>query len=551
MRRDPKRIALLFTPLLSFALLWSCATSSGEGYGKATAIENGESAGTRPVRPNYQPTGTPVTKGLQIVTDPDNAEVYLNGAFQGRTPLVIKDLGKGSYRLQLRKVGYEEVTSWIDFPGDFMLFQTPLTRITGFIRLAVSPQNAEAMLGGKRVFPGLLEIPVGTYRLLVRAFGFSEYSESIEVSQKDVKDIDVSLTPVLFSFTRIQVGKKTVNPDNPGILGAVEMGFSVSGPGTGELSIFNSDSRMVFHDTLTAFSAWNYRYVWLPKDSSGGDLPDGDYRVLFSGTGENSGNRDEKETALRIDRGLREAPRSLWSGSAGLLYAPTSEILPDASYQLSFLGVAGSSDSDFQAPVQFSARFGLGDLLEIDGVAATILSGSTPFSLGVAARYPLVKAAPRYGFGMAVEAKAAFQLNPTVGVLTTDVFSNFSGLSVGFPLSFTLGPVSLLADISAIASLWRPFDDSTPPDSALVSWLYLRGGLLLDLGEFSGGISFSARTRPFADGAFSFSEPFQTGLEAHWLIPGTHLVFTGALLVDFEGISDASVMCGGGLGFIY
>ena len=69
-----------------------------------------------------------------------------------------------------------------------------------------------------------------------------------------------------------------------------------------------------------------------------------------------------------------------------------------------------------------------------------------------------------------------------------------------------------------------PYSVSYDPDETLeldlYGWFYGRMGLLLDLPPFSFGASLTLRTLPFNEG-FGLDLPFQTALEAHWLIPKT------------------------------
>ena len=159
------------------------------------------------------------------------------------------------------------------------------------------------------------------------------------------------------------------------------MNLFVTGPGTGELRILNAGSVEVFSKSLPEFTTWDQSFSWNVRDSSGNALPDGTYTLAVKAQGDGSESQIERETAIRIDRTLKIAPRSVWSGSAGLLYAPVAEVLPAGDYQLSFLGagIAVSNPPVFQAPVQLGARVGLGDSFEVDASAGLIVSSaSTP-----------------------------------------------------------------------------------------------------------------------------------------------------------------------------
>jgi hypothetical protein len=529
----------------------ACATSSGETLSREIAIESAGTVSRAESSPSHEPTASPATRGLQIVSDPDGAEVYINNDFKGTTPLVIETLDKGSYRLVLHKDGYYDVAEWIDFPGSYMLVRLSLQRMLGFMLLSVNPGNATVNVGGTDYVPGLIQLPTGVYAIVVRAFGYEPYKAMITILPQIVVNLDVALVPAVFSISRLYEPKRVQNPENPGALGRLEMSFDVTGPGAGEVTVSDSGYNVVFHETLRDFKTWHQSFAWDLRGSSGAALPDGEYHLMLAGVGAGGGAADSREFDFTIDRSVRSAIRSSWSGSSGLLYAPVSETLPEGSSQFSFLCAAYGDGSVFRVPFQLSARFGIG-AFEVDGEAGLILSPSAaPFSLGLSGRWGIVPPSLPFGAGVAAEARVALQFNPAVGFLTTDTFTNFSGVSLGVPLQLSLGPLSLLAEPEIIASLWHPNDAAIPPALGFDSWLYLRAGILLDFGSVTGGISASVRTLSLPDGIFFYGLPLQAALEIHWLIPGTHAIVSANCIGVFDSISEYYFMVGGGLSLIY
>jgi hypothetical protein len=129
----------------------------------------------------------------------------------------------------------------------------------------------------------------------------------------------------------------------------------------------------------------------------------------------------------------------------------------------------------------------------------------------------------------------------------TDTLANFRGLSVGLPGGVHLGPVSLLFSPEMILS-WEAVGTDTPPPAAY-GWLYGRFGLLLDLSAFSIGTSISLRSLRFDEG-LGIDLPFQSALEAHWLIPGTQLIVSASVAGDFAAADDYHLFGGVGLGIL-
>jgi hypothetical protein len=549
--RSPRTALLCLAPIL--IAVASCATVSGGTLAKVTAAEKGDAGPKKTVQQATQSISKPsASKGLQIISDPDGAEVFLNGNLVGNTPLVLEKLEKGRYQIEIRKNGYETVISWIDFPGDSMLYQTALVMITGYLSLSVAPPGSIVSIDGGTVNQGVLELPIGSYSVLARAFGFGDQRMEFVILPRSMTSVDITLEPVDFAITKLSALRSTLNPDDPGMLGILEISFSVSGPGDGEISVFDVSSNVVYRHELSPFTTWDYSYTWDCKGTEGRPLPDGEYRFVLSGLDADSGAQDSEELVFRMDRTVRKTLRTVWSGSSGLMYAPSADVLPDGGIHLAMLGAAGLLGTPlFRAPVQLTMRLGLGGSFELDVNGGFIFSESAPFFLGAAGRFPLVRASGGQGFSAVVDAKASFQYNPLIGVLATDTLSNFTGLSVGLPLQYTLGPASILASASVIVTLWNPYDAGVPTSIGFSSWAYFRGGVLLDFGSVSGGISASARTAPFTSGSVAVATPFQAAAEAHWLIPGTHLVLSGVVMGEIEDYENFYFLEGIGFGLIY
>ncbi|HTP58764.1 MAG TPA: PEGA domain-containing protein, partial [Spirochaetia bacterium] len=332
------RLVTVLTAVLAIGLaagaLVSCATSSGSTASRVTVTE-----GTAPP-PEKPPAEAPTSKqGLEVVSDPDRAEVWVDGDYKGLTPFIVTDITQGWHRLIVRKDGYREVSTWIQYTSDYMLYQTSLAQITGFLRISVRPENSVVTVGGTEVAPGLQELPVGTYPVVVRAFGFADFSDTVTIAEKTVTPLTVTLAPAAFGVNDLFLRHARVNPDNPGVIGSLEAQFSVTGPGNGQIEIYDPTSTLVYHRMLPGFTTWDQSFVWDLRDDAGKALADGDYRFVVTAQG-SDGQASQAETALTIDRTLKIAARAVWSGSSGLLYAPVAEVLPAEEFQASVLGAA-------------------------------------------------------------------------------------------------------------------------------------------------------------------------------------------------------------------
>jgi hypothetical protein len=534
--------------VLAVVLLGSCATSTGSTPALVTVTEGSAPEQEKP------PTEIPTTKqGLEIVTDPDRAEIWIDGNYIGLTPFIVTDLVQGWHQLILRKVGFREVSTWIQYTSLYVYYQTSLAQITGFLQLTVSPQNSIVTLGSSTASPGLEELPVGSYPITVRAFGYADFREYVTITEKVVTPLSVTLQPVPFAIDNLILIRPQVNPDNPGVLGTAELHFDVTGPGDGKVEVYDQSDTVVYAEPLPRFTTWDQSVIWNIRDDGGHPLPDGDYRVIVSGQGSN-GESSSQATQMKVDRTLKIAPRALWSGSSGLLYAPVAEVLPPQEFQASVLGAAYSQGSDYLAPLSLGVRLGIGSRLEVDASGAIIPSSvAVPFALGAGIRWNFLSPTSEYGLEAAVEAKVSFQYDssPTGGnILLTDIFTDFTGLHLALPLQLVLGPVSILGTLGMATSLWTPYGSTTP---AFYTWLYIRGGVMADIGSVTTGISAALRTQPLPGGfpASASDFPFQLGAEAHWLVPGTRILVSAILAGEFDSAASYYLMGGGGLGFLY
>ncbi|MCL6641807.1 MAG: PEGA domain-containing protein, partial [Candidatus Bipolaricaulota bacterium] len=66
-------------------------------------------------RPFFRPLGR--TARLRIVSDPDDADVFINSAYAGRTPLSL-EVAPGRYRVVVTKANYESWSQTLELKGD-------------------------------------------------------------------------------------------------------------------------------------------------------------------------------------------------------------------------------------------------------------------------------------------------------------------------------------------------------------------------------------------------------------------------------------------------
>ncbi len=607
-----KRAALL---AVAAALLVSCATTKGSLF-KSVAASEGAAQPSRapaqsgptivpstpppgPAQPIGQATTTSQTPqaagqsqpGLKIDSQPEGAHVYVNDRYIGDTPLFYTGFGAGTVRLTLERTGFYRSDQWINLdPASYATISVQLQAITGYLRLSVAPPAAEprVTVDTQVIQPGVTQLPIGPHVLTVSAFGYEDYQTPIDIEPHATVSLAVQLVPATFRLFDLSLSRPILNPANPGQLGEVEISFKVSAPGTGNVTITSGGGQVVFRKELPPFRKREQLVVWDGRAADGSPLPDGLYRIVAEGSGKaaaaaealsasastaaggaGSGSTaaspapativtSSMETSLRISSAAIIAPRSLFSGTSGLLFAATPEVLPLGSFEVEALGLAHVESIGALVPLQLGVRFTPVSGLEIDaqGTAEIGNPAVTPYAVGAAGKLSILPIGPEGGFGVAATAKATYLAGTTADILT-----NFTGLSLGVPLAYRIGPLALVLDPELILSPFQvsyqgslESSSSTGSSSgqpALSSWGYGRLGLMLDFGSIMSGLSASIRTLPFSDGLGLDPVPLEAGWELHWLLPNSNLVVTAAAAGEFSPSLGYYLMAGAGIGLLH
>ncbi|WP_462273698.1 PEGA domain-containing protein [Methanohalophilus sp.] len=135
---------------------------------------------------------------LSISSSPSGAKVYLDGTYEGTTPLTLDSIEEGSYRLALKKSGYEDIYESVNVnAGDTTTISKSLSEETGSLRISSNPSGAKVYLDGKYKGPTPLtldNIEAGSYRLALKKSGYEDIFESVNINAADTTTISKSLS---------------------------------------------------------------------------------------------------------------------------------------------------------------------------------------------------------------------------------------------------------------------------------------------------------------------------------------------------------------------
>lgn len=532
-----------------FLVLASCATTKGALFDRvlASSPAPAQSSSTVAVQPS---TTNPEQTGLEVQTNPTDAQVYLNGIFIGDTPLLYTNFSAGTYKITISKRGYYDSVRWLRLdPTAYTVLQTDLTAKTGYLSVTVTPANAQVFLDGLPSQAGTQQLPIGLHTVRVRAFGYEDWQKTVSVQENQTVSLAAVLAPAPFRVSGLSASRSVVSPRNPGVLGRVVFTFDVSTRGEGTLAIAGPGGKQVLTRHFPSFTRRKQSMTWNGRSQNGTLVANGIYEVTVSGREKPTSAPSTESIEVTVDRGALIGLRSMLSGTAGLLYAGTPEVLPVSSYAVSALVIAHADSSGAIIPAQLAFRAVPHAGIELDGQGMVELTSThtTPFSVGLAAKFALLRPEAGDGLSAAVSLKGTY-LSGT----TSDTLTNFTGLSVGLPLEYRVGPFGVVMMPEVIAAPYAATYTSTLPSISPAFWAYGRGGVFLDFGSIMTGLSVAFRSQPFANGLGLASVPLAAGWELHWLIPHTQLVLTAAVAGEGSpGPAGSFYLLGGaGIGFV-
>ena len=137
---------------------------------------------------------------LSVASTPSGAEVYVDGALRGRTPLSLS-LPEGRYGVEVRLSGYEPYRATVQVRrGETTRLEVRLNPIprTGTLYLESSPSGAEVYLEGRLQgrTPLRLTLNEGTYRVELRLPGHEPYQATVRVERGRETRLSASLRPL-------------------------------------------------------------------------------------------------------------------------------------------------------------------------------------------------------------------------------------------------------------------------------------------------------------------------------------------------------------------
>ncbi|MGC8943048.1 MAG: serine/threonine-protein kinase [Caldisericia bacterium] len=140
---------------------------------------------------------TQTLEGTLIINSNPKANVYIDGAYKGITPLNIK-LKEGVYKIKISLEGYEVYEKNVSIkPNEVQNVAVTLKKLylKTYIKVITNPKKVEVYIDKVLVglSDGTFEIKPGTHELILRLEGYLDYLTDVTLKEGETKEINVTL----------------------------------------------------------------------------------------------------------------------------------------------------------------------------------------------------------------------------------------------------------------------------------------------------------------------------------------------------------------------
>ena len=230
---------------------------------------------------------------LVIKSNVTGAHVYLDGEYYGTTPLTVQNIMPGSYEVNLFMDGYEMYPQRIRiFNGHETTYFVQMQKRAGFLQVLGINGEFFVYSDGRLLHDVINRLDEGYHTIRIRKFGYEDFYAQIFIQAHMLKKITVTLEKAEFGITSFAASKKSFNPTYEGSVGSCVFEAEVTAPGSGTLSIKDSNGSVVFEHIFSRFSTWTQRVSWQGTDANGAFLPQGMYTAVFSAREADSSSSD-------------------------------------------------------------------------------------------------------------------------------------------------------------------------------------------------------------------------------------------------------------------
>ena len=160
---------------------------------------------------------SPMQAPLSVNANVQGADVYVNGNRIGRTPMTVQ-LAPGTYTVTVRATGYGDFNQTVQLqPMGQAQVNAVLTALQAPLSVNANVQGADVYVNGSPVgrTPITVQLAPGTYAVTVRAQGYGDFNQTVQLQPMGQAQVNAVLVPVMSGW-QINIPDNVVNRDMKG-----------------------------------------------------------------------------------------------------------------------------------------------------------------------------------------------------------------------------------------------------------------------------------------------------------------------------------------------
>lgn len=210
-------------------------------------------------------------------TSVQKAQVFLNSEYQGLTPLEIKDLIPGSYRLTLKKKGYDEQNFSISITSNHSdWYYVEMIKAFGTITFKNVNEESRIFLDGKPIKENSIRLEEGLHQYKINTFGYNPVLGEVKIEKDKTEEIEYNLVSSELKISNFNVVKKSKKQIN--------FIFAITKKAPVVIEIFNMQGEEIKTFVINDIIEENVTIIWDKTDKNFKPLKKGTYEAVLSST---------------------------------------------------------------------------------------------------------------------------------------------------------------------------------------------------------------------------------------------------------------------------
>ena len=148
---------------------------------------------------------------LTVITEPPEAQIFLDGQEVGRSPTTLTGVAVGEHRIEAQKQGYVKTGEDVSVAKSEEMVTISLVK-GGVIKIISDPNDAQIEIEGKNIgsTPKEYLVPPGNYQVGIIKTDYQSFESRVQINAGEEKTVQATLVPN-FGFLNISSNPSSMN----------------------------------------------------------------------------------------------------------------------------------------------------------------------------------------------------------------------------------------------------------------------------------------------------------------------------------------------------